>query len=141
MNDFEDFWDEDDPVTAEELAEAIRGDLGVAAQAQAAEVLGVELFDAEASAANSQYANEFTAQAIRKERDLGRPLTQKEVHDLAVDQAGTGPPDLDEAYERINGRKLSDDEDRRQIAVEYMQDANAAQDAGEIGEDEGAEAA
>ena len=128
MTDYDEFYDDDDELTAEDLVEMLKGNYGPEAQAAAFELTGYQPVN-EPDEINPEYANEFTAQAIRKERDLGRPLTQKEIQELAVDQAGSGPPDLDEAYERINNRSLNDDDDRKAIMSEYLEETNAAQDA------------
>jgi hypothetical protein len=124
----DDYWDDDlddEEISATDLVEMLKGSYGEEAQAAAFELTGYE--PVSQGGEPSEDAREFTAQAIRKERDLGRPLTAKEIDALATDQAGTGLPDVSEAYDRINGRTLSNDEDRRAIAVEYMQETDAAQ--------------
>jgi len=114
-------FDEDDELTAEGLAEALRGSFGVEAQAAAFEIVGMAPVD-EQDEINDERAIEFGRQAERLENERGVPLTRKEIAALAADQVGTDP-DVPEAYGRINNRDLADDDSRRELIREHMEDA------------------
>ncbi len=119
-----------------DLEAALDGDYGEEYQLVARQVAA----DLEQADEPTQDAAEFSAQAVRLERDLGRELTAKEINALAQDQAGTGPPDVKESYDRVLNRDLSNDDDRHAVMRETMEEAEYAQDAEVAGRvSEGAE--
>ena len=59
----------------------------------------------------------------------GVALSRRETEALAVDQAGTGAPDVEGAFKRgIIGDIRNDDDYRRKVLAEHMEDASEEQD-------------
>ncbi len=114
-----------------DLEAALDGEYGEDYQLVAEQVSAdlEEQAEQELAQAPEDRGSEFAAQAKRAERERGVPLTRRETEALAIDQAGTGPPDVEGAFKRgVIGDIHDDDDYRRQVLADHMQDAGEEQD-------------
>jgi hypothetical protein len=93
--------------------------------------------DAPSEAAELAWVNEFMADELKLEKKIGRELTTNERSALIKDHAlSTQPPDLLEAYDRVIGRDIKNEEDRLEVLAEHFDQAQSADESPEVGEED-----
>ncbi len=117
----------------EEVNAAIAGEYGEELRAEAVAV--TENYWAEQQQAeNQQWEQQFARESEQLEKRLNRELNTKEIDALVNDQYGTGRDlDLTEAYDRINGRDMSNPDDRRAYAGEIYDELEAEKESEGMG--------